>query len=85
MKLTLRVDSLSIVQWWVDMSYLTHFDCRGDTGAMISLDRGTVLSFLCKQKLNVRSSTKGGVVRPDDALGILLWCKYFIKAHRYTV
>ena len=39
-------------------------------GAMMSLGKGAVISFSRKQKLNVRSSTEGELVRIDEAL---LW------------
>ena len=56
LKLTLSVDNLSIVKWWIDASYLTHDDCRGHTGAMMSLGKGAIISFLKKQKLNMKNS-----------------------------
>eukprot|EP00804_Cyclotella_cryptica_P002560 CCRYP_010401-RA/>CCRYP_010401-RA protein AED:0.15 eAED:0.13 QI:0/0/0/0.5/1/1/8/0/1350 len=42
MKLTLSVDNLSQIKWWVDASYNTHEDCKGQTGAMMSLGEGAV-------------------------------------------
>ena len=68
----LRVDSLSIIYWWVDASYNTHADYKGHTGAIMALVLGAVQSFLREQKLNVRSSTKGKLVGIDDSLGLLL-------------
>lgn len=53
MKLKLSVDSLAIIQWWVDASYNVHEDCRGQTGVMMSLGRGVPMSFSWKQKSNV--------------------------------
>jgi hypothetical protein len=52
MPLILRADSLSIIKWWVDASYATHGDCRGHTGAMMSLGRDQ--SLVCRRS---RSST----------------------------
>ena len=37
MKLTLVIDSTSVIRWWVDMSHMTHMDCKGHTGGMMSL------------------------------------------------
>jgi hypothetical protein len=85
LKLTLSVDSLSKVLWWVDASYNVHDDCRGHTGAMMSLGKGAPISFSRKQKLNVRSSCEGELVGIDDALPLILWTRYFIESQGYTV
>ena len=44
MKLTLIVDSLSLLNWLMDESYDKHDDCRGHTGYMMILGKGEVLS-----------------------------------------
>ena len=46
MKLTISVDSLSIVKWLVDASYNTHNDCKGHTGYMMTLVEGSVTKQL---------------------------------------
>jgi hypothetical protein len=56
MRLRLSVNALGVIHWWVDASYNVHDDCKGQTGAMMSLGKGTPISFYRKQKLNVRSS-----------------------------
>jgi hypothetical protein len=87
MKLTLSVDDLRLVRWWVDASYNVHEDCKGQTGAMMSLGRGAPMSFSRKQKLNVHSSCEGELAGIDDALPLILflWARYFIEAQGYTV
>jgi hypothetical protein len=85
MKLTLSVDNLSLIRWWVDASYNVHEDCKGQTGAMMSLGHGAPMSFSRKQKLNVRNSCEGELVGIDDALPLILWARYFIEAQGYTV
>ena len=85
LKLTLSVDDLRLLQWWVDASYNVHWDCKGQTGAMMSLGRGATISFSHKQKLNVRSSCEGELVGLDDALPLILWARYFLEALGYTV
>ena len=85
MKLKLSVENLGIIRWWVDASYNVHDDCKGQTGAMMSLGKGAPMSFSRKQKLNVRSSTEGELVGIDDALPFILWARYFIEAQGYTV
>eukprot|EP00804_Cyclotella_cryptica_P021176 CCRYP_001489-RA/>CCRYP_001489-RA protein AED:0.41 eAED:0.35 QI:0/-1/0/1/-1/1/1/0/615 len=85
MKLTLTIDNLNQVKWWVDASYNTHDDCKGQTGAMMSLGKGAVVSFSRKQKLNVRSSCEGELVGINNAMSWIIWCKYFIDAQGYTI
>ena len=62
MKLTLIMNDLSTIQWWVDASYNIYDDCRGQTGAMMSLGEGAPISFSSTQKVNVRSSCEGKLV-----------------------
>ena len=45
MKLTLSVDSLSIIKWWVDASDRNHIDCKGHSGYNTSLDKREIESF----------------------------------------
>eukprot|EP00956_Cyclotella_meneghiniana_P009212 scaffold12647_cov40-Cyclotella_meneghiniana.AAC.1 len=85
MRLRLSVDNLGVIHWWVDASYNVHEDCKGQTGAMMSLGRGAPISFSRKQKLNVRSSCQGELVGVDDAMPYILWARYFIEAQGYTV
>ena len=85
MKLTLSVDSMNTIHWWVDASYGTHWDCKGYTGMMMSLGKGALMSFLCKQKLNARSSTESELIGIDDALVLMMWGEYFIEVQGYTV
>ena len=47
---------------------ICHYDCRGHTGAMMTLGGGTVSSFSRKQKLNGKSSTEAELIGMDDAL-----------------
>jgi hypothetical protein len=62
LKLTLSVNDMSIIKWWVDASYAVHEDCRGRTGAMMSLGEGAVTSFSTKQKINGKSSTEDELI-----------------------
>jgi hypothetical protein len=85
LRLRLSVDNLGVIRWWVDASYNVHEDCKGQTGAMMSLGNGAQISFSRKQKLNVRSSCEGELVGLDDAMPNILWVRYFIEAQGYTV
>jgi hypothetical protein len=78
MPLILRADSLIVIKWWVDASYATHGDCRGHTGATMSLGRVSVIGMSKKQKLNTKSSTECELVGVDDASPQMLWTRYFV-------
>ena len=85
MKLTLTIDDLSIVRWWVDASDRTHPDMKGHTGSMMSMGGGALLSRSTKHKINTGSSTESELVSLYDAMPMILWCLYFIEAQGYTV
>ena len=85
LKLTLSVDNLGFIRWWVDASYNAHEDCRGQTGAMMSLGLGAAISFLRKQNSNVRCSAEGELVGIDNALPWILWCRYFMEAQGFCI
>ena len=85
MKLTLEVNDLRVIEWWVDASYTTHDDFKGHSGGMMSLGKGATTSASNKQKINVGSSTEGEIVGTHDFLGKIMWAKYFIEAQGYTV
>ena len=56
MKLTLSVDNLNTISWWVDALYGVHIDMKGHTGMMMTLGQGAVMSFFYEKHLNVGSS-----------------------------
>ena len=85
MKLTLTEDTMSILNWWVDALHHTHMDCRGHTGAMMTLVKEATIIHYGKHRLNTKSSTKAELVGADDMLVKVLCSLYFIKAQGYTV
>jgi len=85
MKLTLSVDSMTTICWYVDASYGAHMDLKGHTGMMMTLGKGAVMKFSRGQKLNVKSSTECELVGIDDAMPQMMWGKYFIEAQGWTV
>jgi hypothetical protein len=48
--LILRADSLNIVKWWVDASCANHGDCKGHTGATMSMGKGSITGILKKRR-----------------------------------
>lgn len=83
--LTLTVDSLSSIKWYVDGSHQIHDDCRGHTGALMTMGKGAVASSSRKQKINTKSSTETELVAVDDKLGDILWMRYFLESQGYTI
>lgn len=83
--LTLTVDSLSILKWYVDGSHQIHDDCRGHTGGFFTLGRGAISSSSRKQRINTKSSTETELVAVDDKLGDILWMRYFLESQGYTI
>eukprot|EP00804_Cyclotella_cryptica_P005871 CCRYP_000147-RA/>CCRYP_000147-RA protein AED:0.12 eAED:0.13 QI:0/0/0/1/0/0/3/0/1214 len=85
MGLCLGVENMGLVRWYVDASYATHEDCKGHTGAMMTLGRGAAISLSRKQKTNARSSTEVELIGVYDALPSILHTKYFIEAMGYDI
>ena len=85
MKLTLSVDNLSIIKWWVDTYDRIHMDCKGHSGYAMSLGNGTLASLSKKQKLNMKNTTEMEMVGAGDALPQMLWGVYFTEAQGYYI
>jgi hypothetical protein len=85
MKLNLSADNLITIRWWVDASHAVHDNCKGPTGAMMSLGKGAVTSFSNKPKINSKSSTEFELIGADQALSSILHTRYFIEAQGYLV
>ena len=81
----LTADSLRNIAWWVDGSSGVHWESKGQTGAMVSMGKGAILNISRKHKMNVASSTESELVSIADVLGMIMWCKYFMEAHGYTI
>ena len=82
--LTLSMDDMRLVKWYVDGSYAVHPDCKSQTGATMTMGSGSVYSSSQKQKINTRSSTETELVATDDMLPQVLWSKYFMDEQGIT-
>ena len=60
-------------------------DCKGHTGAMMSLGKGATLSYSAKQKINTKSSTESELGGADHVLTRVIWSLYFLEARGYTI
>ena len=85
MKLTLSVDNLSTIRWYVDAAYGVHMDCKGHTGMVMTMGKGASMSFSRGQKLNARSSTEAELIGLDDAIPDILWGRFFLEGQGYTI
>ena len=73
MKLTLGVDGLNILKWFIDSAHQMHEDCKGHTGGALTLGQGTVISKSPGQKMNTKSSSETELVGVDDLLPTVRW------------
>jgi hypothetical protein len=85
MPLNLTVDNLQCTRWQIDASHGTHDDCKGHTGAGMTLGKGASISFSRKQKTNTRSSTETEMVGVDDAMPQVSWSLYFLQEQGYPM
>lgn len=67
------------MRWFVDAAHMVHWDCKGQTGATMTMGKGAILSYSWKQKLNTKSSTETELVGVDDAISNILWSLYFLQ------
>ena len=56
--LTLSVDDLKVIKWYVDTSFAVHPDFKSHTGAIVTMGQGAMQSVSRKQKIKTRSSTE---------------------------
>ena len=85
MKLTLSIDNINMIRWWVDASDRTHDDCKGHSGILMTMGKGAIVSKSTKQKINTKSSTEPELVALDSELPKILWCLYFIESQGYGI
>jgi len=77
MKLKLTVENLSLIRWWIDVSYNVHWDAKGHNGAMVTLGKGAIISNF--------SSTESKLVATHDQIPDVMHTLYFIKAPGYAI
>jgi hypothetical protein len=83
--LILRADSLNVIKWWVDASFVTHDECRGHTGGTMYLGKGSIAGVSKKQKINMPSSTESELVGAYDMLPRIMWTRYFLEDQRFDI
>ena len=75
---------MSIVNWFVDASHMTHMDCKGHVGGAMTLGKGAVISVSSRIKSNTKISTETEIYGADHLLNTVLWRNYFLEEQGYT-
>ena len=83
--LTLKIDDITIIKWYVDASFAVHDDFKSHTGAIMTMGKGAIEAISRKQKLNTRSSTESELVSVDDISTMILWTKLFLQHQGYNI
>jgi hypothetical protein len=83
--LTLSVDSISNIIWYIDASHQTHHDCKGHTGSILTFGHGATTSSSNKHKIPSKSSTESEIIGLHDKSSDVNWTRYFHEAQGYTI
>jgi hypothetical protein len=73
------------IKWYIDLSFAVHKDMRSNTGAIITLGKGAIISNSTKQKVNARSLTESKMIAVDNTISKLLSTKRLIEAQGHKV
>ena len=52
LKLSISVNDLGILKWYIDGAHNVHWDCKGHAGAMFTMGEGALSSYSRKVKVN---------------------------------
>jgi hypothetical protein len=80
LKLRIKINDINEIKWIVDASHNVHWDCKGQTGAGMTMGEGAIISSSNKQKINTKSACESELVGIDDVIPTMLWSLYFIQA-----
>ena len=83
--LTLKVNDLHVVRWYVDASFAVHPDFKSHSGGVMTMGDGAMMSGSNKQKLNTRSSCEAELIGADDFVTKILWTKLFLEEQGYEI
>ena len=79
------IESMGVIKWFFDGCHNTHWDCKGNGGAMMIMECRAISSYSRRIKVNTRSSTETELVSVDAYMPEVLWSLYFIQAQGYGV
>ena len=83
--LTLDMDRLQVVKWYVDVYFAVHRTIHSHNRIMMTLGKGCMFGSSGNQKLNKNSSTKSELVGVRDTLLQVLCTRYFLKPQGYDI
>ncbi len=84
LKLSISVENLGILKWYVDGSHNVHWDCKGYGGVMFTMGKGAASSY-SRKVINTRSSTETELMVADIYMPEMLWTLYFMESQGYEV
>ena len=70
---------------WIDATYATYPNMRGQTGGTISFGTGVVHGRSSKQKLNAKSSTEAEIIGMSEFIPFQIWMTNFLKYQGYKI
>jgi len=82
---TLHCLVIKKLTWYIDGSYASHSDMKGQSSAVLVAGICLVLFKSNKQKVNTRSSTETELIAVDDALLTVQWTIHFMKDQGYDL
>lgn len=85
LKLTLEVGNMCFVDAYIDASFATHDDMKGQTGTFITLGKGAIFARSAKQKIVCKSSTESELVGLTESLTPVIWLRNFLCALGYSM
>ena len=77
MCLTLEAYEDMSPNWSMDASYGVNGDCKGQSVGSFTLGKVSIHALLCKEKINIKSSTEAELVAVDGCIGHAIWLRYF--------
>jgi hypothetical protein len=81
----LHCSDIKKLTWYIDGSYASHSDMRGQSGTVLVAGVCSLLFRSNKQIVNTRSSTETELIVVDDALPTVQWTKHFMKDQGYDL
>jgi hypothetical protein len=85
LKLNLSTNNGLKIYAYIDASFATHSDFKGQTGLAVTLGTGVVLAKSVKQRLVTKSSTEAELVAISDVLSHVIWIRNFLIEQGYEV
>lgn len=83
--LTLRIDDITVIIWYVDTLFAVHDNFKSHTNAVMTMGKGAIQAISRKQKLNTRSSTESKLVGVDDISIMILMTTVFLEHQGYNI